>query len=86
MSKVRSTSTPNDIHFYDGCNLKLDSIEVFPRSFTYIGNAKGQIKPKAVWAHRRFSQKMIEQISFVFCEKQKKQTKQMRAQTAFGFI
>ena len=33
--------------------------------------AKGQIKSKAVWARRKFSQKMNERICFVCCEKQK---------------
>ena len=39
--------------------------------------AKGQIKPKAVWVRRRFSQKTDERICFVCREKQtiaKKQT------------
>ena len=44
-----------------------------PQIFT-----KGQIKPKAGLARRRFSQKVIKQIWFVCCEKQKKkQTKQI---------
>ena len=52
----------------------------------------GQIKPKSVWAHRRFSQKMNKRICFVCCEKQKsKQNKlvqgeSMACQCAFGFI
>ena len=31
LKKVRSTSTTNEIHFYDGGNLKIDSFEDFPR-------------------------------------------------------
>ena len=56
---------------------------------------KGQMKPKAVWARHRFSQKMNKQICFVRHEKQK-QTNQvhwfifggesMVRQSAFGFI
>ena len=37
----------------------------------YFFVAKGQIKPKAVWARRRFSQKMNKRICFVCREKQK---------------
>ena len=57
--------------------------------------AKGQIKPKAGLARRRFSQKMNERICFVCCEKQKsKQNKFVPSffgqstarQSAFGFI
>ena len=56
---------------------------------------KGQIKPKAVWMCRRFSQKMNEQIYFVCHEKPKsKQNKFVclfvgriyERQSAFGFI
>ena len=55
---------------------------------------KVQIKPKAVWARHRFSQKMNERICFVCREKQKsKQNKFVRflgestiCQSAFGFI
>ena len=34
--------------------------------------AKGQIKPKAVWTRRRFSQKSNKRICFVCREKQKR--------------
>ena len=39
--------------------------------FGFYSQIKGQIKPKAVWTRRRFSQKMNEQIRFVCREKQK---------------
>ena len=46
----------------------------------YFFVAKGQIKPKAVWARRRFSQKMNKRICFVCREKQKsKQNKFVRS-------
>ena len=62
---------------------------------TRVGIPKGQIKPKGVWARRRFSQKTKERICFVCREKQKsKQNKFIRSflgksmahQSAFGFI
>ena len=37
----------------------------------YMNSNKGQIKPKAVWARHRFSQKMNEEICFVCREKKK---------------
>ena len=36
---------------------------------------KGQIKPKAVWARHRFSQKINKRICFVCCDKQKSKQK-----------
>ena len=59
-------------------------------------NAKGQIKPKAVWARCRFSQKTNERICFVCREKQKSKQKKIHLfdffgefttrQSGFGFI
>ena len=59
---------------------------MFVRLYKYLVNtrytiqnrvAKGQIKPKAVWARRRFFQKTNGRHCFVCCEKKKKQTKQI---------
>ena len=56
---------------------------------------KGQIKPKAVWACSRFSQKTKKWICFAFCEKQKANKtnsfirflgESTARQSAFGFI
>ena len=65
-------------------------------NYAPMSSAKGQIKPKAGLACRRFSQKMKEQICFVCCEKQKKANitnslvhflgESTVRQSAFGFI
>ena len=47
-------------------------IKLYPNLTPYPqGHVKGQIKPKAGLARRRFSQKTNQQICFVCCEKQK---------------
>ena len=56
------------------------------QNYHNLCHAKGQIKPKAVWAHRRFSQKTNKWICFVCREKQKSKQTNSFACSFFGRI
>ena len=58
LKKVRSTSTTNEIHFYDGGNLKIDSFEDFPR----LINLHIHISNTAIQAHSRIKFKEISKL------------------------